>query len=303
MVSLSGRSEKARGLKAQNRERFEHSSRGTCSVPLLSALSSALPPYSHAEPSAPPVRPPSRALPLLPASPTSPAGPVSGLALKFRFRFPPAGPNDRQPRRRRCSRGCSPAPHPPGRRAATPWQVWGAGGVTWRRCRGLRPPREGRVRCAYGHRPEPADVPRSCCWNSGTAGTITSGHRSSRPALRLGGWQRQAWCSRGLLPPLPLRRAAAPLCVDPGRTRASCGLSERPVTPELHTARGQESPRQRSMEDVSPGEKPEEGRLKDSPCVVASELATARCHKHFPCKQDHRMAWVGRHPSISSPLP
>ena len=148
------------------------------------------------------------------------------------------------------------------------------------------------MRCAYGHRPEPADVLRSCCWNSGTAGTITSGHRSSRPALRLGGWQRQAWCSRGLLPPLPLRRAAAPLCVDPGRTRASCGLSERPVTPELHTARGQESPRQRSMEDVSPGEKPEEGRLKDSPCVVASELATARCHKHFPCKQDHRMAWV-----------
>ena len=128
MVSLSGRSEKARGLKAQNREKFEHSSRGTCSVPLLSALTSALPPYSHAEPSAPPVRPPSRALPLLPASPTSPAGPVSGLALKFRFRFPPAGPNDRQPRRRRCSRGCSPAPHPPGRRAATPWQVWGAGG-------------------------------------------------------------------------------------------------------------------------------------------------------------------------------
>lgn len=157
MVSLSGRSEKARGLNAQNRERFEHSSRGTCSVPLLSALSSALPPYSHAEPSAPPVRPPSRALPLLPASPTSPAGPVFGLALKFRFRFPPAGPNDRQPRRRRCSRGCSPAPHPPGRRAATPWQVWGAGGVTWRRCRGLRPPREGRVR--WNNHLGPSELP------------------------------------------------------------------------------------------------------------------------------------------------
>lgn len=63
----------------------------------------------------------------------------------------------RQLRRRRCSRGCSPAPHPPGRRAATPWQVWGAGGVTWRRCRGLRPPREGRVR--WNNHLGPSELP------------------------------------------------------------------------------------------------------------------------------------------------
>lgn len=99
----------------------------------------------------PPLRPcppPSRALLPLPASPSRLRA-RSGPHLSLSF------PSGRARRSAAETRAVPQKSQCPSLRATTPWQVWGAGGATWRRQRGPPPPRVGG--CAVRHRRGPVE--------------------------------------------------------------------------------------------------------------------------------------------------